>query len=136
MNTKLLSILFVFVLTMLFLPLQACQEPINTLQVVSLEITPTKILTGESASIKAEVMNDSDKTKKYDVPLMVRGVAENRKYVTLAPGGSERIEFSLRLDKEGAYDIQIGEKQATLEVRKPIPATFKLSKLEINPPEP
>ncbi len=90
----------------------------------------------KAPSIKVEVMNDSDKMKKYDIPLMVDGVADNRKYANLAPGGTDTIEFTLRRNREGAYIVQIGDKQATLEVRKPIPATFKLSKLEINPPEP
>jgi hypothetical protein len=122
MNTKNKSFLFLLMLTTFLLPLPACQNPPNTLRVLSLEITPANILVGEKASVKAEVMNDYGNMKKYDIPLMVNGVADNRKYVTLAPGGTE--------------NMRIGEQQSTLKVRQPLPATFKLSKLEISPTEP
>ena len=135
MNTKVLSILFLFIVAMLSLPLQACQDSATGLHVLSLEVTPQKVLKGEKASVKAEVRNDGNKTEKYDIPLMVNGVADNRKYVTLAPGATETIEFSLRRDEAGVYALRIGEQQSALEVRNPIPATFKLSKLEINPTE-
>jgi hypothetical protein len=120
MNTKNKSFLFLLMLT----------------TVLSLEITPANILVGEKASVKAEVMNDYGNMKKYDIPLMVNGVADNRKYVTLAPGGTENIEFFLRRDEAGIYNVRIGEQQSTLKVRQPLPATFKLSKLEISPTEP
>lgn len=134
MNTKVISILL-FVLITLSLSAQACQDSTDSLQVLSLEITPSKILAGERASVKAEVTNDSNKLETYDIPLMVNGVADNRKYITLAPGATETIEFSLRRDKAGVYAVRIGEQNSTLEVRDPIPATFKLSKLEITPTE-
>jgi hypothetical protein len=136
MNTKTISILFLLMLITLSLSLQACQDAPNTLRVTSLEITPANILVGEKTSVKAEVMNDYGSMKKYDIPLMVNGVADNRKYVTLAPGGTETIEFSLRRDEAGVYTVRIGEQQSILEVRQPMPAKFKLSKLEINPAEP
>lgn len=135
MTTKVTRVLFLFLFTMLSSSLQACQEPSKGLEVLSLEITPREVLTGEKANIKAEVRNDSDKMGKYDIPLMVNGIADNRKYVTLAPGGTEKIEFSLRRDQAGVYAVRIGEQNSTLEVREPIPATFKLSKLDINPTE-
>jgi hypothetical protein len=136
MNTKTISILFLLMLITLSLSLQACQDAPNTLRVTSLEITPANILVGEKASVKAEVMSDYGSMKKYDIPLMVNGVADNRKYVTLAPGGTETIEFSLRRDEAGVYTVRIGEQQSILEVRQPLLATFKLSKLEISPAEP
>lgn len=135
MNAKVISILLLFVLITLSLSAQACQDSTNSLQVLSLEITPPKILAGERANVKAEVRNDSDKMETYDIPLMVNGVADNRKYVTLAPGVNETIEFSLRRDKAGVYAVRIGEQKSTLEVREPLPSTFKLSKLEISPTE-
>lgn len=133
MKNKIISILFL--LAILSLSAQSCQDSTNSLQVLSLEITPPKILAGERASIKAEVTNDGNKLETYDIPLMVNGVADNRKIVTLTPGEAQTIEFSLRRDKAGAYTVRIGEQQSTLEVREPIPATFKLSNLEINPTE-
>jgi hypothetical protein len=133
MNTKVFGILFLFMLAILSLPLQACKESSTTLHVLSLEVTPTKMLVGERASVKAEVRNDGGKMESYDIPLMVNGVADNRVYATLAPGGTEKVEFSLRRDEAGIYTIRIGDQTATLEVRQPAPATFKLSNLQITP---
>lgn len=135
MNTKVISILFLLMLTALSLPLQACQKAPDTLHVLSLEVTTPEILVGEKASVKAEVRNDGYKMETYDVPLMVNGVADDREFVTLEPGATKTIEFSLRRDDAGVYTVRIGEQQSILEVREAIPATFKLSNLKINPVE-
>ena len=115
--------------------LQACAEAQPGFEVLSLDITPTKITTGEKATIEVEIRNNNAKMDTYNVPLMVNGVADDRKSVTLTPGATELITFVLTRSQAGTYRISVGNKESTLVVEKPLPPDFRLSNLEINPTE-
>jgi hypothetical protein len=115
--------------------LQACAEAHPSYEVVSLNITPTTIATGEKVTIEAEVKNINSETDTYNIPLMVDGVADSRKDITLAPGESESLIFELTRSHAGIYKISVGGKESTLIVQKPSPPDFILSNLEINPGE-
>jgi hypothetical protein len=113
--------------------LQACQETLPTFEVLSLDITPPKITTGEKATVEVEIRNSNAKMDTYNVPLMVNGVADGRKSITLAPGAMELITFTLTRSQAGTYRISVGNKESTLVVEKLLPPDFRLSNLEINP---
>jgi len=113
--------------------LLACVEAHPSYEVVSLNITPATIATGETATIEVEVRNVNAETDMYNVPLMVNGVADSRKSVTLAPGQTELLTFKLTRSHTGIYKISVGSKESTLTVQKPSPPDFRLSNLEINP---
>ena len=115
--------------------LQACVEAHPSYEVVSLKMTPTKIATGEKVTIEVEVKNINSETDTYTIPLMVDGVADSRKSVTLAPGQTELLTFELTRSHTGSYKISVGSKESTLTVQKPSPPDFRLSNLEINPTE-
>jgi hypothetical protein len=115
--------------------LQACVEAHPSYEVVSLNMTPTKIATGEKVTIEVKVRNINSETDTYNVPLMVDGVADSRKSVTLAPGATEQLSFVLTINHAGIYKISVGSKESTLTVRKPSPPDWRLSNLEINPSE-
>ena len=115
--------------------LQACVEAHPSYEVVSLKMTPTKIATGEKVTIEVEVKNINSETDTYNVPLMVDGVADDRKEITLAPGQTELLTFELTRSHTGSYKISVGSKESTLTVQKPSPPDFRLSNLEINPTE-
>jgi hypothetical protein len=115
--------------------LLACVEAHPIYEVVSLNITPTRIATGEKVTIEAEVRNINSETDIYNVPLMVDGVADDRKSVTLAPGQTELLTFELTRSHAGSYKISVGDKESILTVERPSPPDFRLSNLEINPTE-
>jgi hypothetical protein len=115
--------------------LLACVEAHPSYEVVSLNITPTKIATGEKVTIEVKVRNINSETDTYNIPLMVNGVADSRKDITLAPGASESLIFELTRSHAGSYKISVGDKESTLTVEKPSPPDFRLSNLEINPTE-
>jgi hypothetical protein len=102
---------------------------------LSLDITPPKITTGEKATVEVQIRNSNAKMDMYNVPLMVNGVADDRKSVTLTPGATELITFVLTRSQAGIYRISVGNKESTLVVEKPLPPDFRLSNLEINPTE-
>jgi len=115
--------------------LLACVNAHPIYEVVSLNITPTTIATGEKATIEVKVRNINSETDIYNVPLMVNGVADSRKDITLAPGASESLIFELTINHAGSYIISVGNKESTLIVQKPSPPDFRLTNLEINPTE-
>ena len=115
--------------------LLACVEAHPSYEVLSLNMKPTKIATGETATIEVEVRNVNDETDMYIIPLMVNGVADSRKSVTLAPGATEQLSFVLTINHAGIYKISVGSKESTLTVQKPSPPDWRLSNLEINPTE-
>jgi hypothetical protein len=115
--------------------LQACAEAQPSFEVLSLHITPPKITTGDKATIKVEIRNNDAKDTTYNVPLMVNGVADDRKSVTLAPGETELLTFVLTRNHPGTYSISVGSWESTLVIEKPSPAEFRISNLEVNPTE-
>ena len=133
MKKRTLGIICLLALMIMSIFLQACQEATARFEVVSLDIVPQVVTSGEKATVRAEIKNSGTSLETYTVPLMVNGVADSRKSVTLTPGAKETIEFSLVRSKPGSYKIAIGERSSTLEVQKTIPATFKISNLEISP---
>ena len=113
--------------------LQACQETPPAFEVLSLNITPPKVATGEKATVEVEIINSNAKVDTYNVPLMVNGVADDRKSITLAPGATELVTFTLARSQAGTYRISVGNKESTLVVERLLPPDFRLSNLEINP---
>jgi hypothetical protein len=133
LNKRVIGIIFLLVFIAIPGFLQACQETLPTFEVLSLDITPPKITTGEKATVEVEIRNSNAKIDTYNVPLMVNGVADGRKSITLAPGATELITFVLTRGQAGTYRISVGNKESTLVVEKLSPPDFRLSNLEINP---
>ena len=127
-----ISLLFVIAVPGFLL---SCVEAHPSYEVVSLNMTPTTIATGEKTTIKVEVRNINSEADTYNIPLMVNGVADSRKSVTLAPGQTELLIFELTRSFAGIYKISVGNEESTLTVQKPSPPDFRLSDLEINPTE-
>lgn len=135
MNKKIAVIISLLILTAISGLLQACAEAQPGFEVLSLHITPPKITTVEKATIEVEIRNNDSKETTYNVPLMVNGVADDRRSLTLAPGATESITFTLTRSHPGTYSISVGSSESTLVVEKPSPPEFRLSDLEVNPDE-
>jgi hypothetical protein len=132
-NKRIIGIIFLLVFIAIPGFLQACQETPPTFEVLSLDITPPKVTPGEKATVEVEIRNSNAKVDTYNVPLMVNGVADNRRNVTLAPGATELITFTLTRGQPGTYRISVGNKESTLVVENLLPPDFRLSNLDINP---
>ena len=133
MNKRTMGTICLVALTAVLIFQQACQEAPSNFEVVSLDITPPKVIIDEKATIEVEIRNNDVKMVTSNVPLIVNGVADDRKSVTLATGATESITFILARSQAGTYRISVGNKEATLVVEKPLPPDLKLSNLEINP---
>jgi uncharacterized protein YfaS (alpha-2-macroglobulin family) len=135
LNKKIIGISFLLLFMAMPVFLQACQDKALDFEVLSLNITPPKITTGDKATVKVEIRNNNAENTTYNVPLMVDGVADDRKSVTLAPGATELITFTLTRNHPGTYSISVGSSESTLVVEKLVPPEFHLFNLEINPTE-
>jgi uncharacterized protein YfaS (alpha-2-macroglobulin family) len=134
-NKKIIGIIFLLVFMAMPVFLQACQDKPIDFEVLSLNITPPKVVTGEKATVNVEIRNNNAEDTTYNVPLMVDGVADDRKSVTLAPGAAESITFTLTRNHPGIYIISVGSSESTLVVEKLVPPEFHLYNLDINPTE-
>ncbi len=135
MNKRTIGAICLLALMTMTSLLQSCAEAQPSFEALSLDITPTTITTGKKATVEVEIRNSNTKMDTLNVPLMVNGVADDRKSVTLAPGATESITFVLTRNQAGTYRISVGRKESTLVVEKPLPPDFRLSNLEINPSE-
>ena len=134
MNMKKTIIALVSLLILaLSLPLQACQPAsANNLEVLVLNVSPGKVIVNEKFTVIADISNTGKSEANYVVPVMVNGIADDRKSVLIAPGKSEQVQFTLSRSSPGTYEIKVGDKSASIEVEKSLPAILKLSDLKLN----
>jgi hypothetical protein len=135
MNKRTIGAICLLALMTMISLLQSCAEAQPSFEALSLDITPPKITTGEKATIEVEIRNNDTKEATYNVPLMVNGVADDRRSITLAPGETKLLTFMLTKNHPGTYSISVGRRESTVVVEKPLPPDFHLSNLEINPSE-
>jgi len=90
-------------------------------------------MTGDTATLRAEVTNISDGQGIYNATLLVDRMEAKTKSVALAPGATETVTFSLVKDKAGYYEIAVGNRSITLAVREAPPPAFHISELAITP---
>jgi hypothetical protein len=135
MNRKTAAIILILVLMAIPVLMQSCVSAHPSYEVVSFKMAPVRVATGEKVTIEAEVQNINSETDTYNIPLMVNGVADNRKSVTLAPGQSELLTFEVTRSQAGSYKISVGDKESVLTVEKPSPPDIRFSNLVISPDE-
>lgn len=87
-------------------------------EVISLDIAPLEIMSGETADITAVVKNIGGSEGTYAAKLTVGGVTEETKEVGITPSSSEVVTFSLVKDTPGTYEISIGELSSSLVMRE------------------
>lgn len=104
-------------------------------EVISLKIVPPEVTAGETATIRAEVANHGGSEGRYDAVLAIDRAEVETKSLSLAPGATETVTFSLVKDETGYYEIAIGNRSITLAVQEASPPAFHISGLVINPAE-
>jgi hypothetical protein len=125
--------LITMILLGLSLPLQACQSASgDNYEVLSLDVVPGKVLVNEKFTVTANINNASSGEARYTVPVMINGTADERDTVTIEPGKSQKIQFTLSRGKPGTYEIVVGNKNAMVKVEEAAPAAFKLSEFNIS----
>jgi hypothetical protein len=96
----------------------ACQPAAQParFEVTSLEISPKEINMGETANVSAKVMNTGGTSSVYGVNLYIDDKKVSTKLITLDPGYTQSVTFSLSVDAAGPHKIAVGDRSGTLTV--------------------
>jgi oligopeptide transport system substrate-binding protein len=86
------------------------------LEASSLNITPSSIYTGQSVSVEAKITNTGELAGTMPVAVLVNGSEADSKSVTLEPGASQTVNFSLKPKTSGSQTIKILNTSGTLSI--------------------
>jgi len=86
-------------------------------EITSLDIQPVEVTVGETANIRAEVTNIGGAGNIYYATLSVDGKKISTREISVEPGSTRTVTFSLSKDEAGVYEIGIGSRSATLTVK-------------------
>lgn len=75
--------------------------------VSNLIIAPDRVKQGDSITVSAVATNTGEVAGAYSVVLKVKGVAESIEEVSLGPGGSQRVAFTVTKDTPGFYQVDL-----------------------------
>ncbi len=106
------------IFSLLLVSVVGCAPKPAEFEVVSLDVTPSEMTVGETATIKAQVENSGGSEDIYTAILTVDGVKVGEKDVTVAAGATMAVTFFLVKDTPGSYQISIGGLSSTLTVEK------------------
>jgi hypothetical protein len=112
-----ISLLSSFLLLTIAASTLNCASPAQ-FELASLVVTPQEIITGESANVTATIKNTGGSEGTYQANLMVNGSKKETKFILVGPGSTEIVNFSLTGDKPSQSNIQVGESNSTLVVKK------------------
>jgi hypothetical protein len=79
-------------------------------------INPTKVNTGDSVSIIADVTNGGTKPGTYDALLMIDNTVVISKAVAIPAGATQRLNIVIPTDKPGTYEAELGGFKGTFTV--------------------
>ena len=107
--------------TALAVALLACSQQPQvrpaSFQVVSLEVTPVEVLSGEDATVVAQVANTGGLAGNYTAELTMNGEQVAGKTITVLPGKIAKLTFTVSRDDPGTHKIRLGSAGATLTVK-------------------
>ena len=139
MNRKSLIVLVASIVLVLALVVSACgskTEPTpspspspspsptptgGVIEVISVHTEPVQVTAGDPATVTVELKNYGGSEAIYSAKLLVNGVEEQAKNVTLAAGASGTATFTLVKDAAATYTISVGGLTSILIVKaKPV----------------
>ncbi|MCL0060992.1 DUF916 domain-containing protein [Dehalococcoidia bacterium] len=92
----------------------------------ALAVTPDRVLVGEEATISVNVENIGNIEGTYTVTLIINDIVEATEEVTIAPGETKTVTFTVSRTEAGTYNVVIDELTGIFTVRTPIPWTVIL----------
>ncbi len=96
-------------------PLKPALGPIS---VRNLKITPNRVKPGSWVTIIAEVTSVRPVKTSYSLVLKIKGVVEAIKEITLGPGQSQKVAFTVLKGKPGTYDVDLEGLKGSFTVEK------------------
>jgi hypothetical protein len=90
-------------------------EPAN-LSVSSVSISPPQVKPGEEVTISINVANTGGETGSYNAILYINGAVEDSQSVSVAPGMTKNVTFTVSKSDAGVYDVLIAGQSGQFEV--------------------
>jgi hypothetical protein len=119
------------VILLFLLPAVGCAKA--KFEVSALNVAPSDVVSGETATVSADVENTGGADGVYLATLTIDAVEIETKEISLAPGARETITFVVAEESPGTYQVAIGELTGSLRVLRP--AEFVVSDLALRPSE-
>jgi hypothetical protein len=85
--------------------------------VQTLKVTPQEVLSGAEVSITAEVANTGGMPGNFDEPLLMDGKQAATKLITIQPGSSKTLTYTVKQGKTGKHTVELGGVNASFTVR-------------------
>ncbi|MCK4723781.1 MAG: hypothetical protein KAT75_10770, partial [Dehalococcoidia bacterium] len=107
-------------------PLKPAVRPvaISAFRIGNLRIDSERVRPGESVTIVASATCIAKVKSSCSVVLRIQGIVEAVKEITLRPGQSQKMAFTILKDKPGAYDISLEDSTGSFvveEISTPLP---------------
>jgi len=90
-------------------------EPAN-LSASSLSISPQQVEPGKEVTISINVANTGGETGSYNAVLYINSAVEDSQSVSVAPGTSKNVIFTVSKSQAGVYDVLIAGQSGQFEV--------------------
>ena len=81
-----------------------------------LSISPQQVKPGEEVTISVNVANTGGERGSYNAILYINGAVEDSQSVSVAPGTSTNVIFTVSKSDAGAYDVLIAGQSEQFEV--------------------
>jgi len=107
---SLVGLLIIIVIIALVTPAPAKFEVSN------LNVSPAEAESRETVTVTVEVQNVGEQSGSYELELIINGVVEQSKSVTLDGGETTPVSFFVEKDAEGSYSVELSELTGVFEV--------------------
>lgn len=91
----------------------------------NLSVSPNEVAVGDTASVSIDVTNTGKAPGTYPVVLKVDAVESSRQEVTIAPGETKSISFSVAGQKPGVINIDINGLTGTFNVLRALSSSLR-----------
>jgi len=81
-----------------------------------LSISPQQVEPGEEVTISINVANTGGETGSYNAILYINGAVEDSQSVSVAPGTTESVIFTVSKSQAGVYDVLLAEQSGQFKV--------------------
>jgi len=126
------AIVYIIILTMIFMVvISGCAK--SLFKISNLIVSAIEVESGKSATISIDVNNIGETEGTYPVILKINGVQVDEQDITVGPGATRQVIFTVLKENTGSYVVDVNGLTATMQVIKS--AEFELNVRIISPSE-
>lgn len=93
----------------------------------SLHVRPRQVEVGDTVTITGDVVNTGGKEGVYNLPVRVSGLLQTVQKITLKQGEREEFSFSVKPDRPGTYQVEVGGRTASFVVEAAAPPIIPIT---------